>query len=154
TPPVEASSVYDHSVQFVDYKTFAMLLPDKPVATNNTKIDPFFAKRLRELTHAAVSARGLQAVDKKDAQIWVNVLANTSQHVDDLGADWGYGPGAGFWGGADVWEEGTIVVDFIDAKTNQAIWRGKAIRQLDRKPTEKGLQEVLGAILAKYPPTE
>jgi hypothetical protein len=54
------------------------------------------------------------------------------------------------------YEEGTLVLDIVNAKSNQLMWRGSAQaeinRQLKPEEREKRLQEAIGKILAQFPP--
>ena len=45
TPSVNVTTACDHSAPFADYRTFAMMLPNKPVATSSVSIDPFVMQR-------------------------------------------------------------------------------------------------------------
>ena len=57
---------------------------------------------------------------------------------------------------AYAYEEGTLVIDVIDPKTSQLIWRGSAQAEVNRSanPTqkEKRVREAVGKILANFPP--
>jgi hypothetical protein len=54
------------------------------------------------------------------------------------------------------YEEGTLVLDFVDADTKGLVWRGVATDALDAHATPedrgKQIQEAVTKILAKYPP--
>jgi hypothetical protein len=77
--------------------------------------------------------------------------------------DWGYSypryPYGGWYGGqVDVYQynEGTLIVDIVDAKTNQLVWRGTATKTIDESASpeqrEANLKEVVSRIFEKYPP--
>jgi hypothetical protein len=79
-------------------------------------------------------------------------------------ADWGYfyGPYWGFfWPGLGpmnvyTYNEGTLVMDFVDAKKKEVVWRGVAEQALpDGYATnigEEDLRKILTKMLAQYPP--
>lgn len=54
------------------------------------------------------------------------------------------------------YEEGNLVLEFVDTDTNELIWRGMATDALDAQATpedrEKQIQESVRKILTKYPP--
>ena len=54
------------------------------------------------------------------------------------------------------YEEGTLILDFVDADAKELIWRGTATKALDSNPTpekiEKNIGNVVAKILAKFPP--
>jgi hypothetical protein len=53
-------------------------------------------------------------------------------------------------------EEGTLVIDIIDAKKNSLVWQGAGARTLSRSASPEKAQamidEVVKEILAGYPP--
>lgn len=55
-----------------------------------------------------------------------------------------------------VFEQGTLVLDFIDGPKRQIVWRGIAEAEVDRQRTpverEKRLREGVSELLKKYPP--
>ena len=76
--------------------------------------------------------------------------------VQDKIKTWGYANWGGGWGwGPDPFEytEGTILVDFIDPRTNDVFWRGTASRDIGQ-PENVDLSKVSSAIdklMKKYP---
>jgi hypothetical protein len=76
--------------------------------------------------------------------------------------DWGYRYSDYYWGwgGRDIdvynYEEGTLIIDMVDAKTNQLVWRGAGSVALDNNMSpEKAnnlVNSVVGKIFSKYPP--
>ena len=69
----------------------------------------------------------------------------------------GYGP---YYGSSRVREyvRATLVLDIVDAQTNEIIWRGWATGRLDHNPrpaaVQKYVNEAVRKILAAFPPTE
>lgn len=63
-----------------------------------------------------------------------------------------YGPGAG----VRVYNQGSLIVDVVDAKTDKPIWRGVSEKRLSRSMAPQQQREVLtGAVaevVAKFPP--
>ena len=63
-----------------------------------------------------------------------------------------------YWGTPTIrqYEEGTLLLDFVDAKSNQLIWRGSAKSDLDVVSTperrEKMINEAVRKILENFPP--
>jgi hypothetical protein len=55
-----------------------------------------------------------------------------------------------------IFEQGTLVLDFVDGPKRQIVWRGVAEAEVDRQRTpverEKRLREAVGELLKKYPP--
>ncbi|NCD71551.1 DUF4136 domain-containing protein [Mucilaginibacter agri] len=87
------------------------------------------------------------------------------------GGGWGWGLGFGYgWGGYGPWgyggwgygptyavpenyKEGTIIIDLIDRKTRQIVWRGFGVGELHRKPqkTIDELPKVVEGIFKQLP---
>jgi hypothetical protein len=77
--------------------------------------------------------------------------------------DWGYRYSDYYWGhgGRDIdvynYQEGTLIVDLVDAQTKQLIWRGAGSTAIDNsggspEKTDKKVNNVVGKIFSKYPP--
>ena len=50
------------------------------------------------------------------------------------------------------WEEGMLIVDLVDQKNNQLVWRGVATAVLsDKTDTQEYLDKVVAALLSEYP---
>lgn len=75
---------------------------------------------------------------------------------------WGYGWGWGWnpwmWGGntsVNRYTEGTLTIDFIDAKKKELIWQGQGEGVLTKRMEKKdeNIKEFVTRILEQYPPT-
>ena len=55
-----------------------------------------------------------------------------------------------FW--VDNYEEGTLIVDIIDAKTDRLIWRGYGVAPINRFNEEKFVDKELSKLLKQFPP--
>jgi hypothetical protein len=135
---------------------------DQPAAYGN----PLNAQRLRAAIAANLAAKGIQAVDKSQAQCIVGYAMGTRQVFNDYyggwGAGWGYGYGWGRsavyggwgWDGPMVNDETRISVDLFDAKTHQPIWHA-AVSQTTYDMTGPKAEEKINAgtaaIFAKFP---
>ena len=109
-----------------------------------------------------------------DAELAAKDLQRNSQHPDLLIAehltkkdkvevgDWGYnhGPYWGEWRTDEISsydsEEGTLILDFVDAGTKKIVWRGNAksdIQWVDTpEKSESLINKAVQNILQKYPP--
>jgi len=67
--------------------------------------------------------------------------------------DYGYGPPR-FWGSRNIhvnqYSEGTLLVDFIDVKTNQLIWRGRASGTLEMKGVDKKISKSVEKLVKQF----
>lgn len=148
---------YDYSTgtNLAGLKTFDwMAVPAK------AEINPLNVKRVKNAVNANLAAKGLtKTSDNPDFLIAAHMGKKDKTRITDWG--YGYGRHGRYWGGArpvDVYqyEEGSLILDFVDAKSKQMIWRGSANAQLDMAKTpEKRLKiinEVVEKILEKFPP--
>jgi len=149
---------YDTKTDFASLKTYDWLpIPAK------ADIDRLNVERIKNAVNSQMVAKGLRKTpDNPDFLI--------ASHVGKKGkvriADWGYGYGrqGRYWGGyggprgVDVYEyeEGSLILDFVDAKSKKLIWRGSAKAQTNTVKTpekrEKLITEAVQKILDKFPP--
>ena len=101
---------------------------------------------------------------------YVNYHLSTEQRLDVrimntgyAGGPYGRGWGGAGWGGVgwtetrvDQYEEGTLVIDFLDASDRRLVWRGTGTRRLSRdlqpERVTKRVNEAVDEILAQFPP--
>lgn len=76
-----------------------------------------------------------------------------------MGFGWGWGWGWNPWWGAGmnnvtVTQEGTLYIDFFDAKTREMIWQGEGFGYITKNVEKKDarIKEFVDKILAQYPP--
>lgn len=157
-PDIRVKSSFDPRAELERYGTFAMLLPNKAVRTG-PDVDPFVMQRLRQMTFASLKARGLQSVERAQAQLLVGVQAAVRGRVDVFPRTYGYGyyygPAWGYpYGGYDVheYDEAVVVIDLIDAKTRSVVWRGTGVRTVSGSTSDEQMRAVIDEILSQYPP--
>lgn len=145
---------YDKSADFSKYRTFAWKkgTPSK---------DPLMEKRIRDAVEQELKAKGLSRADSApDIFVVTHASSRKEQQVqiDNLGYS-GYG-GRGWYSrgptSVNVYEIpiGTLMVDLVDAKTNELVWRGLAEKTLSEKPEKvaKLIYKVVKKMFKKYPP--
>ena len=149
---------YDKQVNFANLKTYGwMPIPDK------ADIDSLNVQRVKNAVNAEMKAKGLMMTsDNPDFLIAEHLGKKDKVQVTDWG--YGYGPHGGYWGGywgpggvsTYEYEEGSLILDFVDAKSKKMIWRGVAKAQIDSADTpekrEKLINEAVNEILKNYPP--
>jgi hypothetical protein len=110
--------------------------------------------------------RGYLAADS-NPDFAVAYYASTKQKLDVTYWDYGYAWQPGWWGGwgagwgpmdrtVTQYTQGTVVVDVIDPKTKELLWRGSGVARVsdDQQEYEKELQKTVLAILDKFPPAQ
>jgi hypothetical protein len=164
---------YDTKADFSKYKTFAfqsgrIVLPDNIPDTNNTLID----NRLRNAITAQMEAKGFQPdSDNPDLVVTYLAGAKNKQEVEQRIASppppgWAaggwyqpgyYGPG-GWWDAGYTqyftrnFTEGTLILDIIDVKAKELVWRAYVTGEVSKVPDDKAVNNLIAKILAKYPP--
>jgi len=164
---------YDTKADFSKYKTFTfqsgrIVLPENIPDTNNTLID----NRLRNAVTAQMEAKGFR-LDNDNPDLVVTYLAGAKnkQEVQQRVATppppgWAaggwyqpgyYGPG-GWWdpGYSEFftrnYTEGTLILDLIDVKAKELVWRAYVTCEVSKIPDDKAVNNLIAKILAKYPP--
>jgi hypothetical protein len=150
---------YDPEYDFSKLKTFGFI----PLSSE-AGIDQLSADRLSNAIKTELLAKGYTLSEQADFGIALLFSSKTKTNVQSYGYGYGYGyygrPGYGGTGHVDVtqYEEGTLVIDFVDMKENKLVWRGIGSGALSQSPSvEERTQRVNDAvnqILAQFPPTK
>jgi Domain of unknown function (DUF4136) len=151
---------YDQQANFADLKTYDwMPVPEK------SGINSLVVERVRNAVNTELKAKGLMmSSNNPDFLIAEHLGKKDKVQVTDWG--YGYGPYGGYWGGywgpgggvsSYEYEEGSLILDFVDAKSKKLIWRGAAKAEVQNLNTpeksEKVINEAVKEILKKYPPS-
>jgi hypothetical protein len=144
-------------VDFAGYRTFAWG-PADALPTGDPRLDanPFFHEHFRGLMERALEARGLRRATADGPDLLLHYHANISQRVEVNDAARGYCYGEDCRATVIEFEEGTIVLDMVDTRTNRVVWRGWAQENMegkiaDQSRLEAHLGRVASRILAAYP---
>ena len=155
------SSHVDRSLNFAQYRTFDWG-PADALPTGDPRLDgdPFFKDHAQGAVERGLSGRGLELVSSGTPDLLIHYHAHISDRIDVNRADRAYG----YCGTADCppetvqYEAGTLVLDFIDARTNKLIWRGWAqnsvedvLRNRDRMAST--IDKAVDNMLRQLPPT-
>jgi hypothetical protein len=155
---LQVSTDYDKAADFSQYRTFSYK------DTGDIK-DDIWASRIENALSDALAAKGLKRVPN-DGDVWLVAHPRLSKQmqVNTYNSGWGYG--YGWYGGgmgmstSTVSEipVGTLVVDLVDGKKKDLVWRGTATDTLrtDASPEsrEQKLREVAAQLFAGYPPAK
>jgi hypothetical protein len=142
-------SDFDRSFQFSNLKTFSFAVqkrgPADPLAAdslNNGRIKTGLESQLR--------INGFRSeAETPDFVIAYYVTTKNKLSVQD----YGYGPPRWF-GSRDIrvnqYSEGTLMVDFIDTRTNRVIWRGRASGTLEMKGVDKKISKSTEKLVKQF----
>ena len=149
---------FDKSANFSGFKTFGF---KDGVKSGN----PLVEERIAAAITASLGAKGLaRSEGSPDLYVVTHLTFEKQKDISAYSSGMGYGPYAWHWGGG--WGTtnvrvtniliGTLVIDFIDAKKAELVWRGIGVREVKKqnKPDkiDKNVNEAVTKILRNYPP--
>jgi len=145
----DVSYDYDSEADLTQFRTYDWLPIPKGV-----EADDLVVGRVKRATNAELGEKGFRMTsDNPDFLIAIH----TGSEKKVTYTAWGY---SGRWRSGRrtkfQYQEGTLVLDFIDGKSKQLVWRGQAKGFLDRKTNpkkeEKLVNEAVTKILKHFPP--
>lgn len=122
------SSHIERNVDFSQFVTYDWGPPDNlPVGDPRLDNNQFFRDYLRGAIERKLAANGFELAADGEPDLLVHYHASVNQRVDVYGADQPYGY---CYQNCDArvveFEQGTLVVDLVDRRTNKVVWRGWA----------------------------
>lgn len=161
---VAVNADYDTSAEFTKYKTYAwvheVLPPDKipeGLGADSDIVD----RRIRASLNEEMAAKGFTA-DASDPDLVIFYHVGVEDKVDVT--DWGYSYASTgrYWGwntrNVDTYsyQEGTLIVDFVDARSKVLVWRGTAqtvLEDLTPEESDQAIKDIIKEVMTLYPPT-
>ena len=140
---------YDRSFRFSDLKTFSFAVQRRG-AQDPLAGDTLNDGRIRTGLETNLAANGFRmTTEQPDFVIAYYVTTKNKLNVQD----YSYGPPRWF-GRTDIrvnqYSEGTLMVDFIDVKTNQVVWRGRAVGTLELKGVDKKISKSTEKLVKQF----
>ena len=164
---IQAKSDYDPNARFDTYHTFAWTgeepgrLPSE-AGGERKPLDPLLARRIKEAIDTQLEAKGYKLTqDLEAADFAVSFSVGTREKIRVQSSPSYYGRGyygyGGWYAGSSVsaqsYTEGTLAIDIFDGKSHMAVWHGWATKRVsETSDRAKVVDEVVSAILAKFPP--
>jgi hypothetical protein len=162
---VKIKTEYDASAPFKQYRTYAWLPnipgPEQPASMRNPEVHAHVVAALdREMAAKGLVRTSLEA----NPDFLVSVLGATRRAVEvtsygyTYAGAYSYGPYVTPGMAVPVNEvreytEGTLLLDFVDAKTRKLFWRGTATDTVTSpESVRKSIDEAARKLLAAYPP--
>jgi hypothetical protein len=153
---ISTSSDYDQTYDFSTLKNYAWA----EVSGEKQQADQISLRRITQSTDQVLAGKGFVKSDPKDASFLVAIQTGVQQETQYTT----YGYGAGAWRGAGMttttaqtYDEGTLILDIVDAKNKELVWRGSANGILDPGASAdkkaSNVTEAVTKILADFPPT-
>src|ERR1700752_2529368 len=142
-------SDFDRTFQFSNLKTFSFAVQRRG-ATDPLSTDSLNDGRIRTGLESQLIANGFRMeTEKADFVIAYYVTTKNKLSVQD----YGYGPPRWFGSrniSVNQYSEGTLMVDFIDARTNQVVWRGRASGTLEMKGVDKKISKSTEKLVKQF----
>jgi hypothetical protein len=132
-----------------------------PIADNDLVL-----ARVHRSVDEQLSMKGFTLTDneaKANMLLTYHIGAEEKLDINTFHSHYGYYPCWGCWGpgfDSDVWvtqyTQGRLIIDLIDAKTKQLVWRGVATRRVPNFDTpqqrDQYIRDTVAAIFKKFPP--
>jgi hypothetical protein len=157
---IKVTNDYDDTVNFSVLKTWSWYPEPGGPGAGQSGIVTLTTSRIKSALEGELIGRRYEYVAEK-GDFLVTFHTVLQQKIESTGDPYGYAWRRGYMGVAaapDVmtYDEGSLLVDFIDPKTKTMIWRGTATAVVDpSSSTEKkeGLvREAVAEIMAQFPP--
>ena len=138
---------YDKRTNFAALKTYDWLPVPKEV-----KVDTLVQDRIKNAVNSELEAKGLR-MTSDEPDFLIAMQAGTEDKVRYVPEHWGY-KYANYR--RVEYEEGTLVLDFVDPASKELIWRGTAKADVDSKMApekiDKLVNEAVEKTLKNFPP--
>ena len=125
------SSHIERNIDFSNYVTYSWGPRDNfPVGDPRLDNNPFFRDYLEGAIEKRMAANGYERVATGQPDLLLHYHASVNQRVDVYEADQSHGYTQGQYSNVESrtveFEQGTLIVDVVDAQSNRVIWRGWA----------------------------
>jgi hypothetical protein len=155
---IHVKTDYDRDVNLKLYKTYGWL-PVKDIESKNNPLlyNELTDKRIKKAAEVQFQAKGIQySAENPDLRVHYHIIVDNRSAVRPTTYGYFYSP---YWmrNQYDVYQyrEGTLIIDLMDAKNNNLIWRGWGTEVLDGSNidlTEADINEAVYKILNEFPP--
>ena len=156
---ISVSSHIDRRLDFSQYRTFDWGPADaRPTGDPRLDRDPFFKDHLEGAVERGLARRGIELTTGGIPDLLIHYHANVSERIDVNRADRLYGYCRVSDCPPDVvsYEAGTLVLDFIDPRTDTLVWRAWAQNDVkdmlrDRDKMAKTIDRAVAEMLLQLP---
>ncbi len=166
------STDYEDTYNFSALKTFSVK-DTKQDTKENILISPFTLSHIHTLVNSELSKRYQSTTGDVTPDFYVSYHVIMEEKLDPHSYDelygygyWGRGyryPSSMFYhprfgGGVSVYNQGSLIIDMVDAKTQQPIWRGVSQKRLSRNLSPQKQRQILAGavmeVIAQFPPVK
>lgn len=148
---------YNRAGLWSTYRTYNWLAEPRaedigPLATN-----PSNRASIKDAVEGAMKNRGVQHAEQ-NPDLLVAYYAGKTNEIDPSVWGYSYAPDGSYkdeQGPPHSYKSGTVVIDLVDAKSKELMWRGWSSGVVDapnNEKTENSIREVVKKVMAEYPP--
>lgn len=153
---VSVHTDYDENIDFSTYQTYAWLTPSGAGGSRPRhgpgSVQSLKDKRVREAVDAVLAGKGYRRVRARRADFKVRYFASVRDKVQVQNDEYGWGRFRHNEVSVYQYKEGSLVIDFIDPRLKQLIWRGVGTRSVSN--ADKAVREIditVSKTLASFP---
>lgn len=154
---------YDRAAvaQFPEYQCFVIDNRETRAHYQDVVLSPIVDRRIEQAIGQTLRAKGMRDdCAQPDFRVTFNTVTKTKMEVTDLGVGptpFRRHPYFGYAGyrtlDIDQYEQGTFIIDIVDQESKQLVWRGAYTKRLGwSAPGDEEVQQIVGEILAEFPP--
>ncbi len=164
------STDHEASYNFAALKSFTVKSA-KQDTKENILISPFTLSHIHSLVNSELAKRYQSVGEGSTPDFYVTYHVVMEEKLEPGAYDQMYG--FGYWGrgyrypssifyrpqmdgGVRVYNQGSLIIDMVDAKTQQPIWRGVSEKRLNKGLSPQKQREILTSavleVLAQFPP--
>jgi hypothetical protein len=156
---IAVKSDYDKDVDLSLYQTYAWL-PNKEIESKNNPLvyNELTDKRIKQAVETQLQNKGIQRATIPDLHVHYHIIIENKSAVRP--ATYGYNY-SNYWmrNQVDVlqYREGTLIIDLMDSKNKNLIWRGWGVSVLGDSSvslTEEEINDAVSKILKEFPPSK
>jgi hypothetical protein len=159
-PSVKAGYDYDTKENFTRFKTYDYLTHPE-----NTQMSELVLKRVKQAIDREMEPKGLkQSTENPDLLIAIHTNVRTKVQVGTWG--YSYSPYVVYWSSYGYYgtygmeyrefSKGTLVVDIVESKAKEMIWRGVAEGSIPDIPRSDRIEQLVNKavkeMMKNYPP--
>jgi hypothetical protein len=154
---LKVNSYLDRRADVSRYRSYTWARPDA-FSTGDARLDNnrFFSERVQAAVDQELKRRGVEKSEPAAADVTIHIHARIDQKLDTTALDRQYGQCDRPECWPLVYDQGTLVIDFVDTRTRILAWRGWADAPFegvidDQRWMEETIDKAVAKILARLP---
>jgi hypothetical protein len=151
---MNVNSDFDPGYDFAGAKSFTFPEGAGKGTSGVGQVSPLVEKRVLASIEKEMIAKGYEKVASSEADLVIVPHGATQQKTEVSSTPYAYPYSPWYGGGVDVYQytEGTLIIDMVDTRSAELVWRGSATAVVGSQPSNEKIDEAVARILAQYPP--